>query len=289
MGRVLTAKRTIGWVGFIGLVTAATVTACAGKALDVGADGPVGGGSSAAGGKGGGTGVGAPGNLTYQGPSVAGAEWPDPAACLPAPDSPIVGTYKGNWPLSDGFDELKGDAVLTIRGATADGLPCGTLRIGQGDPPPPATDPDTQYPEGQGVGGGLGGIGIGRSTAYPGADYQIYGVSNSSTRLAFSIAYNELLRSWCGLQTRYPGSNSCLPTNYSGSQDQSGCTITPTGEGPIVIPCFKLSYCSPHVCVCSEAACDAVPQGTFFELHWDDGNLEGAVNGGTPIFLDRTR
>jgi hypothetical protein len=176
--------------------------------------------------------------------------------------------------------------VLTIRGLTEDGQPCGTLRIGEGDPPPPASDPDIEYPESQPAGGGLQ-IGSGRSSAYPGAEYQIYDVSNTSTRLAFSIAYNELLRSWCGLQTRYPGSDSCLPGNYNAGRAGDVCTITPKDEEERPVACFKLSYCSPSVCVCDDAGCDASPQGTLFDLHWDDGNLEGSLNNNTPIFFDR--
>jgi hypothetical protein len=231
-------------------------------------------------------GAGGRGNLTHDGPTVAGAEWPDPAACLLAPSSPLVGSYKGHWPLSDRSDEPMGDIVLTIKGLTADGQPCGTVRIGQGDLPPPATDPDAPYPPGQEAEGKYMGIGLGRVTAHPGADYQIFNVANSPTRLAFSVAYNELLRGYCGLQTRYPGSNSCLPGEYHGSQDANGCVITPNGGVPISVPCLKLSYCNSYVCVCDEAGCDASPQATRFELHWDDGNLEGAVNS-TPLFLDR--
>jgi hypothetical protein len=253
-----------------------------------------GGGSSAVGGTGSGatgddpSGVGAHGNVTYSGPPVAGADWPDPARCLAAPDSPLVGSYKGHWPLAENYYEPKGDAVLTIRGLTADGQPCGTLRIGQGDPPPPATDPDAPYPVPDGI-DGMGGLklGPGLSAAYPGVEYQIYSVKNSSSRLAFSIGYNEVLRSWCGLQTRYPGSESCLPTNYTASQDPSGCTITPQGGMIMPVSCVKLSNCTPYVCVCDDAGCDAATQATLFDLHWDDGNLEGSVNTSTPIFLDR--
>jgi hypothetical protein len=97
MGSVLTAKWGFWLLGMTGLAAAATVTACAGKALDVGADGAAGsGGASALGGTGSGaTGVGSPaagqGNLTYEGPRVVGAEWPDPDDCMPAPESPLEG------------------------------------------------------------------------------------------------------------------------------------------------------------------------------------------------------
>jgi hypothetical protein len=209
---------------------------------------------------------------------------------MSAPGSSLVGSYKGHWPLADNYDEPKGDAVLTIKGLTSDGQPCGTLRIGEGDPPPPATDPDAPYPARVGMDGMDGAkFGTGLTTAYAGVEYQIYGVKNSASRLAFSISYNELLRSWCGLQTRYPGSGSCLPGNYSASQDSNGCTITPEGGAPMSIPCFKLSMCTPYICVCDDAGCDAAPQATLFDLHWDDGNLEGSLNTNTPIFLDRVR
>jgi hypothetical protein len=298
MDRVLTAKRGILLTGIAVLAAAATVTACAGKALDVGADGAMsGGGSSAAGGTGSGatgdepSSVGARGNLGYDGPHVAGADWPDPAECLAAPNSPLVGSYKGHWPVAGIYPETAGDAVLTIRGLTADGQPCGTLRIGEGDPPPPATDPDAPYPASDAMDGmnGMGGlnIGPGLSVALPGVEYQIYGVKNSSSRLAFSIGYNEVLRSWCGLQTRYPGSDTCLPANYNASQDPSGCSFRPTGGMSVPVACVKLSNCSPYVCVCDDAGCDGATQGTLFDLHWDDRNLEGAVNTSTPIFLDR--
>jgi hypothetical protein len=281
--------------GITGLAAAATVTACAGKALDVGADEPTGsGGSDARGGTGSGatgantSGVGASGSVTYGGPPVEGADWPDPAACMPAPNSPLVGSYKGRWPLTNYYAEPKGDAVLTIKGLTADGQPCGTLHIGAGDPPPPATDPDAPYPP-RDANDMLDGakLGVGLVMAFPGVEYQIHKVESSPSRLAFSIAYNEVMRSWCGLQTRFPGADSCLPGNYSASQDPSGCSITPEGGMPMSLPCIKLSYCTPYVCVCDDAGCDAAPQATRFDLHWDDGNLEGSLNTNTPIFLDR--
>jgi len=282
--------------GVAALAAAATVTACAGKALDVGTDGPLAGGgsTSAAAGTGtGGTGVdetgGPHGPVPYDGPRIEGAEWPDPADCKSAPNSPLVGRYKGRWPLGS-VGEPSGDAVLTIRGLTADGQPCGTLYIGEGDPPAPATDPDAPYPASTGAGGGLGGSitpGVGRPTAQPGVEYQILDVESSSSRLAFSIAYNELLRSWCGLQTRYPESDSCMPGNYTAAQNPSGCTITPEKGMEMSIPCVKLSYSNANVCRCTEEGCDAVAQPVGFELHWDGPNLEGAVYFNTPIFLDR--
>lgn len=297
MDRVLTATRGLLLAGIAGLAAAATVTACAGKALDVGADGPTGnGGSDARGGTGSGatgvdtSGVGAFGNVTYGGPPVEGADWPDPAACMPAPNSPLVGRYKGRWPLSDYYDEPKGDAVLTIKGLTADGQPCGTLHIGAGDPPAPATEPDAPYPPREDANDMLlnGKVGVGLASAFPGVEYRLLDVENSSSRLAFSIAYNEVLRSWCGLQTRFPGSDSCLPGNYSAAQDLSGCSITPESGMPMPVPCIKLTYCTPFICVCDDAGCDAAPtQATRFDFHWDDGNLEGSLNTNTPIFLDR--
>lgn len=295
MDRVLTAKRGISLAGIAGLAAAAMVTACAGKALDVGADGATAtGGAGAVGGTGSGatgvdtSGVGAYGNVTYGGPPVAGAEWPDPLVCVPAPNSPLVGSYKGHWPSTDYYFQPNSDAVLTIKGLTADGQPCGTLRVGEGAPPSPATDPDAPYPASDGADPmQLAKLAPGLIGPYPGVEHQIFGVNNSSSRLAFSVSYNEVLRSWCGLQTRYPGSDSCLPGNYSASQGPNGCTLSPEGGSETPISCIKLAYCTPYVCVCDDVGCDAAPQATLFDLHWDDGNLEGSLNTSMPIFLDR--
>lgn len=277
-------------------LTAAATAACGGQALDIGSDSSGGGASPL-----GGTTASASGGTSYggAGKSDAGAsdgyppedpeniQWPTAQACEPAPESPLVGSWKGRYPLPNGDTA---EAVLTIAGLTPEGVPCGTFRVGEGAPLAPPTDPDAIYPDGVSL------TGIARShpisKPWPGYEYELLRVSSEGTRLAFMLSFGEILRPWCQMQTAYADSGTCLPDYTSGMGTIGGsgnntCTI----EGPSLpatqVPCWKLQYCATGTCSCYDGSCDAALNLTAFELHWDDQSLEGTVNGGTNlIFLD---
>lgn len=289
MTRVLIDKRG-SWLG-VGawLVAAATAVACGGKQINVGDDQPMASAGSLA--MGGTTGVGAsgsgadsavpPGRLSAE--DLALVQWPPDGACKPAPGSKLVGTWKGHWPESYGVAQ-NSDMVLTIAGLTADGLPCGTVKIGAGPQPPPVTDANAIYPPSLGAGGGVTQSG---AFSYPwsGYEYQMLHVQSTPTRLAFDLSYNEVLRPWCQQQVAYPDSLSCLPAWQSAIGEPGPCQITGPNLPPTTVPCFKIQYCSSGTCFCYDGQCDANPGGTPFELHWDGAALEGSVNNQL-LFLD---
>jgi hypothetical protein len=275
---------------------AATVVACGGKALDVGhdslnADATTSGGSSAL--------AGMSPSGACPGPDLdpvlASLQWPATEGCEPAPDSPLVGTWKGRWPGTSN------DAVLTIKGLTPSGVPCGTFRIGEGEPLAPPTDPEAIYPA-SGTSGSAGTSGAEDVTfmelldhpvrsPWPGQEYELLTVVSEGTRLEFKVSFSEILRPWCQMQQAFAGACSCLPqwsTVDVDASDGNMCHIIGPDTRRLEVPCWKIPYCSIRTCLCYDGHCDAaLNTGASLELHWDGLALEGTVNGGTNvIFLD---
>ena len=278
-------------------LTAATVAACGGKALNVGSEeqkGVAGTGVGSSPTTGGHPGSGGSGASQSEQPTLspqdlADTQWPADTPCV-ASDSPKVGTWKGHWPDLTGGDA---DVVVRIKGFTGAGVPCGTVTIGNGPAPPPVEDADAIYPPSQGAGGGSAtAIGPAIMAPWPGYEYRMLNVQASESRLAFMITYQEILRPWCQLQPAFEESHSCLPawTSGDGSPSSQGvvCTISGPDLPRTVVPCFKMQYCASYTCFCYDGACDVSLQGTrtAFELHWDGPSLEGTVNQTQLIFLD---
>jgi len=203
----------------------------------------------------------------------------------------MVGQWKGHWPVSgvtEGGDGLvaAGDALLTVQGLTADGVPCGTLSVGDGPPLPPATDPTAPYPPSSGGAGGGpadGKIGPLAYGEFPGHEYPITGVVLDGPRLAFNVPVNEPWRGWCGLQTPLPGETTCVSAN-GGFSSPSGCGDS-AGHP---IPCAQFRLCAMHrVCYCDSSCCDADPNvAHVVDLHMDRGAFQGSVDQTLQIFLD---
>lgn len=321
MVRVLTRFRRLELALSASLLAAAMVAACGGKALNVGSEGPAsagggggvggsarGGAGSAAGGAAGGgsvalagsmataphpgsggTGGSKPSQPMLSPEELAGIQWPADTPCVESPDSPKVGTWKGHWPEPLGVADA--DVVVRIKGLTEEGVPCGTVAIGNGPAPPPVTDADAIYPPSQGMGGlGPALVGPPITTPWPGYEYRMLNVRSTESRLAFTITDQEILRPWCQLQTPVEGSLSCLPewTNGASFGPSQPCTISGPNLPEMSVPCFKMQYCSTYSCFCYDGACDVSLQGqqTAFELHWDGPALEGSVNQTQLLFLD---
>jgi hypothetical protein len=297
MARVLTEIQGNRLGVAVWLVAAATAVACGGKQLNVGDDQPMASaGSLAMGGTTGvpghGSGASATGGAIADGPRLGAEElaqiqWPADVACVAAPGSKLVGTWKGHWPdaLGGGAND---EVVLTITGLTSDGVPCGTVTIGSGPQPPPVADADAIYPPSLGAGGGVGASMPGPvfTKPWPGYEYRMLHVQSTATRLAFVITYNQVLRPWCQLQMAYPDSFSCLPAWTSATGTPSRCTITGPKLPTMEVPCFKMQFCSTVSCFCYDGQCDASLAAQLpFELHWDGAALEGSVNNQL-VFLD---
>lgn len=262
--------------------TAVLLLACAGKQLDVGSDGAPRGGSDATNGAsssaGGADTVGfACAETLPQDPS-----WPLASDCMPAPDSPLVGSWRGHWPDQTGSLDVEGE--LSISGLTAAGVPCGSFTVGQGSDPPPATDATAYYPpRGGNAQGGMGSYAPPAGPLFQGHEYPLTYVESSAERLAFRIPSKQMYRSWCQLQSEAGDTGLCFDGVGSGTSDGVNCTLN--GRA---VSCAQWEMCArAQLCRCDGACCDAATdEGIQVDLHWDHGALEGSVTGLGQIFLD---
>lgn len=269
------------------LLTAATVAACAGKAIDVGSEGPTATGGFSVGGSGA-TLSGGSGGSPPSEPDTP--RWPSDSSCLTSAGTVRLGSWKGHWSAGGARDS---EVLLQVTGSTAEGVPCGTVTIGNGPAPPPVIDAEAIYPPEPppAAGGSSGGFrnppAVG--SPWPGYAYRMLDVKASASRLAFFINYQEILRPWCQLQQPVEGWSSCMPevTSATTTSVPGQCSVQGPNVTEPIVPCFRLLYCSAETCLCQDGTCDAsyYGQATQFELHWDGDALEGSVNSGL-IFLD---
>jgi len=214
-------------------------------------------------------------------------KYPDLSHCRPNPGAVTPeATYKGHWPLSPpGHDE---DVVINLKyDDDGQGQVCGTVRVGDGDAPPPPTDPDVfypayrqssnSYPEAFIFPGQLA------ENAYPGfaytmldvrsgvrSDEAMNGNSTYAYDLTFLINYQEIVRPWCQLQQGYDDSLSCLPAFEFGlypemdRRPSAPCYISSDSLPKTEAPCFELQYCQNPVCSCYAGRCDAAVQPIRF-------------------------
>lgn len=256
------------------LSAAALLVACAGKRLDLGSDGGADRAGQSVMGGGGTTGTAPPACTT-----PPEGIWPDPADCFPTPDSTLVGMWRGHWP--DPTRSTNVDAELRITGLTMEGKPCGTFKIGEGPPLPPATNAAASYPPGTVYGAGGAGWLSAPTSYYPGHEYPLVEVESTSNRLAFQIPKNDIFRGWCELQTQFEDTETCFDISAALSADESGCYL----NSGAAVSCAQVTLCR-GVCRCENRCCYAVPTGGWLaELHWDDGALEGVINQ-QQIYLD---
>ncbi|MEO6601984.1 MAG: hypothetical protein ABIQ16_19045 [Polyangiaceae bacterium] len=254
----------------LGLILA---TGCSGS-IDVGPGNAAGAPGNAA---------GAPGNAAGSGNTAPGAlactdatplpSWPATSGCTSGADLPIVGTWHG---YVENQVAPWDDLTLVVNGASVAGGLCGTLTIGTGTPPPPATDPNVGYPDPS-------------ETTWqeksarilPGFVLSLLNGTTDGARVRFSVGRTEPWKGWCGLQTSYKGdtgsSCNCLP-NWSIEGD-SNCTLfDPSGGQDLVVNCAKAALCASigGVCQCNDSACTAtVTASTDFDLRFAGDEAEG--------------
>jgi hypothetical protein len=275
----------------------AFLVGCNGQTLHVGDDGSAGGAAStqpdnsAGGSSTGGSSTGGSSN-TEPWPSVtpicstptfdvADGNWPDPATCAAAASgtqSDIVGIWEGR--SEDEYFNPIAKYRLTILAASSGGLLCGTLKYGEGDPPPLSSDPTAWYPpldspyydsvrnEGSMFSA------PGTQGMLDGFTYTILKGGQLDNQLAFSVSSFEHFQAWCGLQNAYPtglaadsppyGAYHCLP--------RGGETVTPAdrsqpcaivhGTQTVTITAAQCTLCgleSPPIgiCTCDSCHCTA--------------------------------
>jgi hypothetical protein len=181
--------------------------------------------------------------------------------------------YFENLQLSLGSD------AITIRfTAGAAGAVVGTAILGNGSPPPPATDPNVGYPPGLAVGAP-------DPIVVEGFGYPMHDASLVGHRLRFTVALADVWTGWCALQTPVDDSLfSCIP-NWAMTITTTGCTVTdPSTSAPVPIDCLKLRLCESSLCRCTPAGCTLSDSwyGLTFDLTFSGAEAAGSVQGLIP-------
>ena len=137
--------------------------------------------------------------------------------------------YIENYQFPSGSDLLN----ITFASDAAGNM-VGTVTLGTGTPPPPATDPNVGYPasvEAMLVSGGATGI-VGYLAE--GFAYPIVNGTLTTNRMRFDVNRNDLWQSWCALETpAVDGSGRCTPnweSASSGSPGDSVCQLHQSGQ-----------------------------------------------------------
>jgi hypothetical protein len=181
--------------------------------------------------------------------------------------------YIENYQFSSGSDSIK----LTFA-ADSTGQVVGTVLLGNGTPPPQATDPNTGYPPG-----------FAAMNTYTfgywgeGFAYSMASGTAVPSRLRFSVSSNDLWSGWCALQTPIDDSGLCVP-NWGGSCTDSGqCSQTNPATGQtIAVDRGKFELCfMSRVCLCLTMACvaDLSGGGASFDLAISGTNASGSTAG----------
>jgi hypothetical protein len=243
----------------------ATMIACAGKTIDVGPGPAL---SSDPGQMEAGSGPTEGFSIVAPPPS-----WPDPDSCIATSNAAITGTWKGYVESALApWDKL----VLVIQGAAEGGPVCGTLTIGSGDRPPPATDPNVGYPPG---------VLLSVSAILPGFTYTLLNGTLREGRLRIGISAAEPWRGWCALQT--PITDDANPGLYRCVRNwpAAGCLQTNPATGEQVsVDCGKLALCMGMTCVCDANSCGAnAAASDLFDLHVAGAEGDGSRETGQRV------
>jgi hypothetical protein len=256
---------------------ALSAAACGGQALDVGNTDPNGGDGV------GGTGA-TGGSLD---PGMPLPEWPAPDACAAMSDLEVVGVWQGF--LQDTQFRNLFPIQVEILGASEVGGVCGTLKWGEGELPPPPTDPERGWPEGVEITYSATGLDF-----QQGAAYTILDGGARGNQVRFRVAATEFWKPWCAIVTSYPHQQSlwwgCLPEHL-------GATL-PEGEpflvldmpsGPdIRVEIGKFNLCTGGVCECNQSGCTVSPRGVStaagFDLVFEADRATGEVIVGSSPF-----
>jgi hypothetical protein len=207
------------------------------------------------------------------------------------PDVGVLGANQSWTGYVENYQFPSGSDLITITFASdAAGNMVGTVTMGSGTPPPPATDPNVAYPPivttlsqnalayfaaAQYVAEGFG---------YPMDDGILL-----AARMRFDVNLYDLWQSWCAIETpAMDGSGSCVPDwNGIDSQSTSGqpiCSlVNPADNQQVQIDCGKELLCQEAVCACSTNSCTA-RQGSnsaklSFDLSITDERADGSVIG----------
>lgn len=189
--------------------------------------------------------------------------------------------YIENFKFASGSDAIK--LVLTTN---TTGQVAGTVTLGNGIAPPPATDPNVGYPPGMTT-----------TTTMPNGDlegstYAIKSGTLESNRLRFTIDPIELWTGWCALQPApTDGSDMCVPTvwySFESDVTRTICVLHPTEGTSVPVDCVKWNLCfMRRICKCSPAGCVVNYEGSGYKTSFDVFLSNGTGNGSmTGVFSD---
>jgi hypothetical protein len=196
--------------------------------------------------------------------------------------------YIENYHFASGSDAVRFSFVSDSAGKIV-----GTVKLGDGTPPPPATDPNVGYPSDV---GSLDSLSVPTTYVSEGYAYTMRDVTLSARRMQFSVAYWELWQGWCALQTPVPPvgvcdepvcAGSCLPNTGSMiSGDHMHCALwnSSTDQYDQPVDCGKLVLCQLSMaCTCGLTTCSVREQGIqlSFDLAVtsDGASADGSVAG----------
>jgi hypothetical protein len=200
--------------------------------------------------------------------------WPSTADCTSGENLPLVGSWHG---YIENQQAPWDDLTLVISGASVSGGLCGTLKVGGGPAPAPATDPTVGYPDPNAF------LQSDQERILPGYAFTLLHTSTDGARVRFSIASTEAWKGWCAMQASYSAgqglSCNCLPNWASQGDKNQGCKLLdPAGVQDLSVNCAKLADCGlGSVCQCSGSGCTASPNGSFdFDLRFTGDAGEGS-------------
>jgi hypothetical protein len=181
--------------------------------------------------------------------------------------------YVENFMFPSGSDTLAVSVAADAQGNTV-----GTITLGHGTPPAPATDPNIGYPPSL----EMSSLGLGLATAInfyaEGYPYTFDQGTQTSQRLKFTAKLNQMWAGWCSLETEAGDSGTCLPnTGGMSSGDGKSCAYgDPNHPGKYIpVDCGRFALCGfASVCTCTASGCSLNPSmGSIV-------SLDIAINGG---------
>jgi hypothetical protein len=181
---------------------------------------------------------------------------------------------------------------IEVAGVDETGSLCGSVVFGDSEPLAPATDPEGAYPPGADP-VELKGHGIGE--LWPGATYSILAGAEREPVLRFQVSPQEVMKSWCELQSVYPSSNGygCLPgsgfgVSWDAATGATSCTATNADGTELQTTAARCYQCASE-CTCSESSCTSKTEHSIvfdLTLSQDENELTGVV-GSTSLRLTR--
>ncbi|MGB8296791.1 MAG: myxococcus cysteine-rich repeat containing protein [Polyangia bacterium] len=169
-----------------------------------------------------------------------------PAATGPLSQGPTSWTgYIENYQFPSGSDVIRFTSTVDSSGQVM-----VTVFLGNGTPPPPATDPNVVYPP------GLDPLPTNIGYWVEGFAYTMTSGTFQTQRLRFTINSYQLWSGWCALQTPINGSDMCIPSWGGASCTQDQCALQNPATGQmILVDAGKFALCQALVCACSTTTC----------------------------------